>query len=319
MQQNIPLAVILTVLASVALAVASVVQHLAVGDTATKRGAKLSGKELLSVVRNPRWLGGLMLTGVGAVLQMTALLLAPVTVVQPIGVLAVPWTILLAARAHRRPISPTIWGAATLTVVGTAAFAWVAISHAAPYPVLNDTWLVVGTLAGFGVATALALAGARGPLAWRCLAWSAAAAVIYGAESGVVKAIGHYAATRPWLASPTFWFLAASIIAGMVLAGIWIQQGYAAGAAETVVGTLNAAGPVAGVAYGVAVLGEGVNITASAAVMMLCFAAIAAWGVVRLSRFHPGSDDRLDTAPTGQPARSNGMMSPDNTRESERP
>ncbi|PKQ23641.1 MAG: hypothetical protein CVT65_07020 [Actinobacteria bacterium HGW-Actinobacteria-5] len=299
MQQNIPLAVVLTVLASVALAVASVVQHVAVGATAAKPGTKLSGKELLAVIRNPRWLGGLALTGVGAVLQMTALLLAPVTVVQPIGVLAVPWTILLAARVHRTPITPTIWGAAGLTVFGTTGFAWVAISHAAPYPVLNDTWLVVGTLAGFGVAAALALAGARGPLAWRCLAWSAAAAVVYGAESGVVKAIGHYVATRPWLASPTFWFLVASIVAGMVLAGIWIQQGYASGPAEIVVGTLNAAGPVAGVAYGVAVLGEGINITATAALLMLGCAAVALWGVVLLSRFHPGDPD---TATVAQPS-----------------
>ncbi len=301
MTQNIPLAVVLTVLASVALAVASVIQHLAVGDTAGQPGTKLSGKQLLAVIRNPRWLGGLMLTGVGAVLQMGALLLAPVTVVQPIGVLAVPWTILLAARVHRRPIAPQLWGATALTVLGTAAFAWVAITHAAPYPLLNDTWLVVGTLAGFGVAALLALAGARGPAAWRCLAWSAAAAVIYGSESGVVKAIGHYTTSRPWLGSPTLWFLVGSILAGMVCAGIWIQQGYASGAAEIVVGTLNAAAPVAGVAYGIAVLGEGVNITGTAAVLMLLFAAVAIWGVVLLSRFHPGTNP-ADQTPSETPA-----------------
>ncbi len=291
MTQNIPLAVVLTVLASVALAVASVIQHLAVGDTAGQPGTNLSGKQLLTVIRNPQWLGGLALTGVGAVLQMAALLLAPVTVVQPIGVLAVPWTILLAARVHRRPIASQMWGAAALTVLGTAAFAWVAITHAAPYPLLNDTWLVAGTLAGFGVAALLALAGACGPLASRCLAWSAAAAVIYGSESGVVKAIGHYTTSRDWLGSGTFWFLAASIVAGMVCAGIWIQQGYASGAAEIVVGTLNAAAPVAGVAYGIAVLGEGVNITGPASVLMLLFAAVAVYGVVLLSRFHPGTDE----------------------------
>jgi hypothetical protein len=284
MTQNIPLAVVLTVLASVALAVASVVQHLAVGDAAARRGAKLSANELLSVLRNRRWLGGLMLTGVGAVLQMAALLLAPVTVVQPIGVLAVPWTILLAARLGRRRISAAMWGATALTVLGTAAFAWVAIAHAAPYPVLNDAWLVVGTLTGFAVAGLLALVGSRGPLGWRCLAWSAAAAVVYGAESGVVKAIGHYVGSRPWLGSSVFWLLAGSILAGAVLAGVWIQQGYASGPAEIVVGTLNAAGPVAGVAYGIAVLGEGSRLTATAVVLMLLFAAAAITGVVLLSR-----------------------------------
>ena len=290
MTQNIPLAVALTVLASIALAVASVVQHGAVAGQATQQpGAKLSGKQLLAVLRNPRWLGGLLLTGVGAGLQVIALLLAPLTVVQPIGVLAVPWTILLAARVHSRQITPAMWAATALTVAGTAAFAWVAIAHAATAPVLNDALLVLGTLIGFGVGALLALLGSRGPLAWRCLAWSAAAAVIYGAESGVVKAIGHYTTTRPWLGSTTFWFLAASIAAGAVLAGIWIQQGYASGPAEIVVGTLNAAGPVAGVAYGIAILGEGVNITAGAALLMLVFAGVAITGVFLLSRFHPSS------------------------------
>jgi drug/metabolite transporter (DMT)-like permease len=287
MTQNIPLAVVLTVIASVFLAVASTIQHLAVGDASSEAGAKLTGRQLWDVVRSPRWLGGLALTGVGAVLQVTALLLAPVTVVQPIGVLAVPWTILLAARVHRRPITNGMWGATGLTVAGTAAFAWAAIASAAPYPVLDDTWLVLGTLAAFAIAGLLASVGARGPVAWRCIAWAGAAAVIYGAESGVAKAIGHYVADRPWLGSATFWFLAASVAAGAVLAGIWINQGYAAGPAEIVVGTLNAAGPVAGVGYGILVLGEGVNIGPGTALVMLGCAAVALWGVVLLSRFHP--------------------------------
>lgn len=291
MTQNIPLAVLLTLLASVVLAVAATVQHYAVGEQVDTGGArqKLKGAELWAVVRSPRWLAGLMLTGVGAVLQMAALLLAPITVVQPIGVLAVPWTILLATRIHKHPITSGIWAATALTVAGTVGFAVVAINHAAPFPVLNDSMLIVGTIVGFAVAGGFALLGARGPVQWRCFFWSSAGAVIYGAESGVVKAMGHYATTRAWLTSPTFWFLGLSIVAGAVLAGIWIQQGYASGPAEIVVGSLNATGPVAGVAYGIAVLGEGVNITASAGLLMLAAAGIAIYGVVLLSRFHPTS------------------------------
>lgn len=288
MNQSIALAVVLVLIASVLFAVAAVVQHTAVGDAASPaEGEELSGRQLLAVIRNPRWLGGLLLTGVGAVIQVGALMLAPITVVQPLGVLAVPWTMLLAARIHKRSVSREGWLATGLTVAGTAAFAWVAITHAAPYPVLNESTLIIGTLAGLGVAAALALVGSRGPLAWKCLAWSSAAAVVYGAESGVVKAIGSYVVTRPWATSPTFWFLAASIAVGAVLAGIWIQQGYASGPAETVVGALNAAAPVAGVAYGIAVLGEGSAITPLAAALMLAFAAVALWGVVMLSRIHP--------------------------------
>ena len=84
-------------------------------------------------------------------------------------------------------------------------------------------------------------------------------------------------------------YVALSIPVGAVLAGMWIQQGYASGPAETVVGALNAAAPVAGVAYGIAVLGEGSALTPTAGVLMLGFAAVAIWGVVLLSRIHPVS------------------------------
>lgn len=287
MEQNIPLAMVLAVTASVAFAVASVTQHVAVGDaTGPQAGSKLSGKQLLSLIRSPRWLLGLVLTGVSLVLQTAALLLAPVTVVQPLGVLAMPWTILLAARVHRHTITPMMWTATALTVAGTAAFTWVTIRHATPAPQLIDTWLVTGTLIGFGIAGLMAAVGAGGPKAWRCLAWSTAAAVLYGTESGAIKALGSYATSRPWLHSTTFWFLAASIAAGMLLAAVWIQQGYNTGPAEIVVGTLNAAGPVAAVLYGIAVLGEGANLTGTAVALMLAFAAVALSGVVLLSRHH---------------------------------
>lgn len=292
MSSNIGLAVMVAVIASMAFAVSSVVQQSAVsiGSTNGQR-AKLSGRELLALLRSPAWLGGLLLLAVSAGGQVLALQLAPVTVVQPIGVLAVPWTILLAARVHRQSVTVGMWGGAALTVVGTVAVAWVAIAHATDAPRLMDQRLVIGTIAGFVIAVVLAFFGSNGPLAWRCLAWSLAASVIYGVESGLVKAIGAYMGTREWLASPTFWFMAAAIVVGVALAGVWIQQGYANGAAEIVVGGLNAGAPIAGVAFGVAVLGEGVYLVQDppAVVVMGVFAVVALVGVVLLSRHHPDS------------------------------
>ena len=68
-----------------------------------------------------------------------------------------------------------------------------------------------------------------------------------------------------------------------------MQQGYANGPAETVVGAMNAVGPIAAVLFGIAVLGEGANITPTAALMMIVACVIAVAGVVLLSRFHPTS------------------------------
>ncbi len=292
MSSNIGLAVFVAVLASMAFAVSSVVQQEAVSGGATRRGrTKLGGRELLALLRSPAWLGGLLLLAVSAGGQVVALQLAPVTVVQPIGVLAVPWTILLAARVHRQSITPGMWGGALLTVVGTVAVAWVAITHATQAPQLMDQRLVIGTIVGFAIALTLAFFGSSGPVAWRCLAWSLAASVVYGVESGLVKAVGSYVSTREWLVSPTFWFMVAAIVIGVALAGVWIQQGYANGAAEIVVGGLNAGAPIAGVIFGVAVLGEGVYLMQdpTALITMVVFAAVALVGVFVLSRHHPGS------------------------------
>lgn len=287
MHSNITAAVVLAVLASVAFAASSVVQHLAVSDESSTSGA-LGGRQLLSVIRNPVWLAGLGLLGLSAAGQVAALQLAPVTVVQPLGVLAVPWSILLSARVHKQQVTPGMWTGTALVVAGTVGVAWVAIAHATDAPELQDQRLVIGILIAFALALGFAATGARGPQSWRCLAWALAASVIYGMESGLVKAVGAYATSRPWLGSGTFWFMVAAIVIGITLAGVWIQQGYAAGAAEIVVGGLNAGAPIAGVVFGVAVLGEGTLLLEdpSSILLMSVFAAGALSGVVVLSRHH---------------------------------
>lgn len=289
MTQNIPLAVALTVLSTLFLAVAATMQHYAVGEKTVEK-SMLKSSELLSLLKSPRWLLGLVLSGVGALIQVVALLLAPVTVVQPIGVLAVPWTILLATRIHRHRINSMMWLATFLTIVGTAAFALVAIRTAADHPSLNDGKITVGVLAGFAIAGGLALLGAKGPVLWRCFFWSAAGAFIYGLEAGIVKALGEYTATRDWLGSTTFWFLVVMLVIGMLTATALVQQGYASGPAEIVVGAINTSAPVAAVLFGVVVLGEGINMTPYSVVAMLVAAAIAISGVVMLSRFHPSAN-----------------------------
>lgn len=289
MPQNIPLAVVLTVLTTVIFAIAATVQHMVVGEQSDSPTEKesLSGGQLWSLLRSPRWWLGMGLNGLGAVISVVALLMAPVTVVQPLAILAVPWTVIMASRIHRHRITPAMWTGVGIAVGGTIWFAVVAVLFAADHEELDDTRLISGSLAAFAVAGLFALVGARGRQSWRCFAWAAAGAVIYGLESGMVKAIGEYVATRDWLRSATLWTLVVLLIVGAIVATMFIQQGYATGAAETVVGAMNAVGPISAVVFGIAVLGEGANITAPAAVMMVAAAALAVFGVVLLSRSHP--------------------------------
>ncbi len=81
-----------------------------------------------------------------------------------------------------------------------------------------------------------------------------------------------------------FWVLALLVILGALIGTAFVQQGYATGSAEAVVGAVNVVGPLAAVIFGVAVLGEGVNYTVLGVVLMLAAAAVSMSGVALLSR-----------------------------------
>lgn len=291
MEQNIPLAIALTVVTTVFFAAAATVQHTVVGEQSDGEGhdTSLSGGQLWALVRSPRWWLGMVLNGVGAIISVVALLMAPVSVVQPLAILAVPWTVLLASRIHGHRLPLRLWGAVGLAVAGTIWFAVVAVQHAVEEDVFDDAYLVGGALAGFAVAGGLAVVGWRGPQRWRCFAWASASATIFGLEAGLMKAVGEIVADGEWAQSATFWTLAVMMVVGSLAATAFMQQGYANGPAETVVGAMNAFGPIAAVVFGFVVLGEGAEVTPSAAAMMVAAAGLAVTGVVLLSRFHPAT------------------------------
>ena len=61
-------------------------------------GLGLNSSGILRLIRNPRWLFGLLLLGVGTALNVAALSMAPLTVVQPIGSLALVITTIVNSR-----------------------------------------------------------------------------------------------------------------------------------------------------------------------------------------------------------------------------
>ena len=285
MPQNIPLAVALMVVSSLLIAIAATVQHHEVGQQGGS-GAKteLSGDQFRSLIRSPRWWLGLAANGAGAVVAIGALMLAPVTITQPLAVLAVPWTVLLTSRLSRQPVSPVTWRAVAITIAGTVGFALLAIWQGPDREEFVETGLITGTIIGYALAAGIALLGRFGPTRLRSLAWASAGAAIFGFEAGVVKALGEYVARGEWRGSVIFWVLAVLVLVGALIGTAFVQQGYATGAAESVVGAVNVVGPLASVVFGVAVLGEGVNYTALGVALMLVSAAVSMSGVALLSR-----------------------------------
>ncbi|MFT3875504.1 MAG: hypothetical protein QM708_03605 [Propioniciclava sp.] len=289
MSQNIPLAVGLVIVGSFCFALSAHFQHNAVDShlNGNVHKERMGFVALLEAVQRPRWIIGLVFMAASFFLQFGALFIAPLTVVQPLGLLAFPWSILLAASASRTPVPPGIRMAVAVTVAATLAFTIVTGSHATADSELVIRRVVFGAFVVYLIAFVFASLGARGPAAWRCLFWSSGGALFYGLEAALVKSLMGYAKLHPWPFTTLFWCIVAALVFGAVAAGWFIQQGYATGAPEIVVGSMNVTSPVVAVAFGFLVLGEGTRITLPIALLMIALGAIAVSGVVALTRFHP--------------------------------
>ena len=101
--------------------------------------------------------------------------------------------------------------------------------------------------------------------------------MLYGLEAAVVKVILEYAANHDWWLQWFIWATIAALLAGSVLAGLMIQQGYATGEAHVVVACTTVTAPVISVTFGIIVLGEGRMFTwgLSSGLVLLGLLAIA--------------------------------------------
>ena len=115
------LAIALAALAAVAMSFGAQFQNDAVSERhkSKERGrGSLNLKQVASLLIRPRWLSGLGMMTLGIVLQLAALSLAPLIVVQPIGAIALIITPLLNVRKTKTKLDRATWLAIGLTTFG---------------------------------------------------------------------------------------------------------------------------------------------------------------------------------------------------------
>ncbi|GAA2783682.1 DMT family transporter [Saccharopolyspora taberi] len=292
------LAVLLAALGAVGYAVGARTQHAAVHDTIGDSGLGLRSQ--LRLLRNTRWLLGALALGTGAVLHACALGLAPLTVVQPIGVLALPITVLLNAREHGiklRTLDPTVVFAVVASTVGVGAFVVLAAGSAQPTPVAPDdqllaTQLVAGAVLALGVFAMMSRSKVR------CVLYAAGCAVAYGYVSLLMRAVVQQVGTTDLLSLNLLPLFGVGI--AMIVGGWLLQHGYASGPPDLVVACLTVIDPIVAVGLGIGLLGEADRVGTWTAVGEVLCAAVACAGVFALARFHPETQDRrVPTTVTG--------------------
>ncbi|SDU83279.1 hypothetical protein SAMN04488544_0659 [Microlunatus sagamiharensis] len=297
------LAVGLATLGAVLFGLAAVRQHGAVRSTLSAGRDRPSGPEpgpagrarllagwavVRSLLRNRAWRVGVGQAGLGGVLHVAALTLAPITLVQPVGVLAVPVTVVRSALGRgRRPGAAQVVGAA-VSVVGVAALTVVLLvpgTHAAVLPLW--TTLAGAVAAVVGAAAVLSAALRRAPELVGCVARATSAAALFGLTSLLVRTLGQVATTRPggWLPLTVVAVLG---LASALPLGLWCTQGaYAVGAPQVVVCCLTLVDPVTAVVGGRLLLRDGAALGGVTLLLAVGCGLLAAVGVVLLAAHGP--------------------------------
>jgi drug/metabolite transporter (DMT)-like permease len=285
-------AIVLAVLAAVALAFGAQFQNDAVtekGKQETKKAGKLgrgslSIKQLFALLVKPKWLSGTAFMALGIGLQLGALSLAPLIVVQPVGAIALVITSLLNARVTKTRLNRGTIIAVTLCTLGIAAFVAMA-SGVAHETILTDDRLreVLGVLAVILVAfTVLYFTLGRQA---KALTYVVGAGVLYGFVATLAKVVIQriYQSQFEWL---TVFCLIALI--GAVSLGSWfVQNAYSSGPPDLVIAGLTVIDPLVAVSIGIVILGEA---TAASWPVIIGFglsAVVAVIGVILLSKVHP--------------------------------
>jgi hypothetical protein len=286
------IAIVLALLGAGCFAGAAVLQHSAVSagssrDEDDRPGKVLSLRGLRDITRRPGWLAGLALAGGGSALHATALVLAPLSVVQPLGVLAVPIAVLLTSvRTDSRPAPGVVVGV-LLSVAGVAVFVGATAGTAVSSPPPDQATLIASLVVA-GVVLALAGLGLARSGWIRCVACATAGAAAFGLVSALVRAVSQSVVAGDVGLVELPVLAAVAGIAAAVLVGGWlVQQAFASGPPEVVIACLTVVDPIVAVLLGAVLLGEG-TATPTDTWFVLAGAAITATaGVIALARHHP--------------------------------
>lgn len=296
--QNIPLAIVLQLIGSFCFALSARYQNSAIRREVrhNQNRHSLKGEQLWASLKNPRWWQGMAFMGVSLVCQITALFFAPVTVVQPVGLMAFPWSVILQARLARRRIGRTEAGLVAVTVGATAIFTAIVSFYAAGESQLTVWKVFAGALVIYLLAASFGGLGTHGPKTWRSLFWGSGGAMFYGLEASLVRTLINFARQHNWLDNPLFWGILGCLLVGSVTAGWMVQQGYATGQAEMVVASMTITSPVIAVCFGIFVLGEGQRFNPGVGLAVVACGFIAIAGVVALTHIKAHQPVVVDTA-----------------------
>jgi hypothetical protein len=281
------LAIGLAVLAAVALAFGAQFQNQAVSTSREKHNqpkVSLSLKELANLLIKPRWVSGTGLMILGMLLQLGALSLAPLIVVQPIGAIALVITSLLNARYTKTKLNRATILAIGLSTFGVGGFVVTASQVAAQVELTDENLLRVLFLFVIILVAFASLFFTIGKKA-QALTYILGAGVLYG----FVATLAKVTIQRLYQMDYDILTLIAvvSMIGAVLLGGWFVQNAYASGPPDLVIAGLTVIDPIVAIAIAIGILGEAQQATLGSGALFSGFGLVAICGVYLLSKVHP--------------------------------
>ncbi|MFJ8079589.1 hypothetical protein ACIQ6Y_03045 [Streptomyces sp. NPDC096205] len=267
------LAVVLSLFSGVAYAAAAVAQE--------RLASRSPGAGLLRMLGSGAWWWAVLLNASAALLHVVALKYGPLTVVQPLGALTLVAAVPLGARVAGRRVSAAEWQGTAFTLAGLATLLATA-SGPAPDDVLSPAEAL--TVAG----TAALLIGLLSrPGARPGLRHATASGLASGVASALTQTVTVAATDRSGPLLSVQVIGVAVLVAAFATGGLLLSQTAYKGGLGGPLAMVTLANPVAAALIGLSLLGEHLQGGATGILTALAGAALAAWGVVLLSRGAP--------------------------------
>ncbi|MGW0613999.1 DMT family transporter [Streptomyces sp. NPDC002788] len=205
--------VVFAVCAALSNAVATVLQRKAALTVPSSQGFRAG--LLVDLLRRPVWLAGILAVIAAAVCQALALATGPLTIVQPLFVLELPLTLVVASLLMHRHLPGAGWLAVAVVVAGLA----VALAAASPAGnrthVSLDRWIPALAVCAAAV-VALSLTALRRPEGRaRAACLGTATAISYAVTAALMKAAMHILDDQGLVGFLTSWQTYAFAVTGV--------------------------------------------------------------------------------------------------------
>ncbi len=280
---GIPIALV----GAVFLSVGAQLQHRGVAKVERSSGRASSGlnvRQLLRLLGRPSWVVGTLMLGLAIVFQLTSLSIAPLTVVQPLGAVALVVTAILNSRSTRQKLDRASKRAILFCVSGVGFFVLVAAITTHEVKITDAqlvTVLIILAVVFSILLTSFLLFRSR----IRALFYIISAGFLYGFVATLAKVVINKIETGD------FSFLTVLCVVFLLgaglLGGYFVQNAYSSGPPDLVIAGLTVVDPIVAVSMGIIVLGEASAAPWWAVILWLVAGAAAVYGVFQLAKYHP--------------------------------